>query len=138
MSTQSRTGKAGALTISGQVIPITKASSKTQMAFADATDSGNYDSVSGNLFKSQLAGDTQIELTIEGNWDASTTGTDITAKLMNPGGGPWPMVVKIDGSTTWISGNFDLTDVDLSIQVPGATMVTFTANAKSNGQFTQS
>jgi hypothetical protein len=135
-ATQGKTGKAGSITISGNVVPITKASPKVTMNFADATDSGNYDSGSGNLYKSQLAGDTQMELSIEGFWDAATTSTNITAKIQAPGSGPYAMVVKLDGSTTYCSGNFDLTDVSLDVTVPGATMISFTATAKSNGKYT--
>lgn len=135
-ATQGKTGKAGSLTISGNVIPITSANPKVSMSFADSTDSGGYDAGTGNLYKSQLAGDTQIELSIEGFWDAATTSTNITAKIQNPGAGPYTMVVKLDGSTTYCSGNFDLENVDLKVQVPGATMISFTATAKSNGKYT--
>jgi hypothetical protein len=135
MATQSKTGKAGSLTISGNVIPITKANPKVNFEFADSTDSGGYDAGTGNLYKSQLAGDTQIELSIEGYWDAATTSTNITAKIQAPDSGPYAMVVKLDGSTTYCSGNFDITDVDLTIQIPGATMIGFTATAKSNGKY---
>lgn len=134
--TQGKTGKAGSLTISSNVIPITKANPKVSMEFANATDSGNYDPVSGNIYTSQLSGETKIVLQIEGYWDAATTSTNITAKIQNPSGGPWPMVVKLDGSTTYCSGNFDLTDVDLQVEVPGATMISFTATATSNGKYT--
>lgn len=134
-ATQGKTGKAGNITVSGNVVPITKANPKVNVEFADSTDSGGYDPVTGNLYKSQLSGDSQIELSIEGYWDAATTSTNITAKIKNPSAGPWPMVVKLDGSTTYCSGNFDISDVDLTIQVPGATMIGFTATAKSNGPY---
>jgi hypothetical protein len=134
--TQGKTGKAGSITISGNVIPITRANPKVSMEFADSTDSGNYDPTSGNLYKSQLAGDTQIVLAIEGYWDAATTSTNITGKIQNPAAGPYPLVVKLDGSTTYCSGNFDLTDVDLQVEIPGATMISFTATARSNGKYT--
>jgi hypothetical protein len=135
-ATQGKTGKAGALTISSNVVPITSAKPKVSVEFADSTDSGNYDVATGNIYKAQLAGETSIELSIEGYWDAATTSTNITAKIQSPGSGPWPMVVKLDGSTTLCSGNFDLSDVEFSVQVPGATMISFTATAKSNGKYT--
>jgi hypothetical protein len=66
-------------------------------------------------------------------WDAATTSSGIIAKLKaDP---PLPCVFKIDASTNYASGNFDLSDVETSVEVPGATMIKFTANVKSNGIF---
>lgn len=133
--TQGKTGKAGSITISSNVIPITKWSAKINFEFADATDSGNYDSGSGRLPKSQLAGDDQMEVTIEGNWDAATTSTNLLALLKAPNSGPYAVVLKIDASTPFANGNFDLTDAETTLEVPGATTVKYTCNAKSNGLY---
>lgn len=136
MATSGMTGKAGSITVGGTVIPITKCNSKQTIAFADATDSGNYDSGSGNLYKSQLSGDVQIEMTIEGNYDTATTSANIIGKMKAPSSGPYAAVFKLNGSTTLFSGNVDLTDMETSLTVPGAEMVTFTCTAKSNGSYT--
>lgn len=133
-ATAGKTGKAGNITIGGNVIPITKWSGKLEIDFADSTDSGNY--ASPNLPKSQLPGAYQVTGSIEAFYDANTTSVNITSNIKNPTGGPYALVLKFDASTTWFSGNVDFSDVDFTVQVPGATMVTFTANFKSNGSFT--
>ncbi|MHC5542405.1 hypothetical protein ACYOEI_29635 [Singulisphaera rosea] len=134
-ATQSKTGKAGSITIAGTVIPITSWSSKLAVDFADSTDSGNYDPGTGTLPKSQLPGAFQLEISIEAFWDAATTSSGVVAKAKAPGGGPYAVVLKLDASTTYCSGNFDLSDVDVKLTVPGASMVTLTCNGKSNGAF---
>jgi hypothetical protein len=133
MATQSKTGRSGSVTVASVVIPITKWSLKGTKDLADSTDSGNYDPPSGQTYKSQQPGVIGLEGTIEGNWDAATTSSGIIAKLKaDP---PLPCVFKIDASTNYASGNFDLSDVETSVEVPGATMIKFTANVKSNGIF---
>jgi hypothetical protein len=133
-ATTGRTGRAGNLTLSSQIINITKWDAKLNVAFADSTDSGNYSAPA--LFKSQLNGDQQIEGSIEGNFDASTTSTNVTALLKVPSSGPYALVLKYDASLTCFSGNADFSDLSFSVSVPGATMITFTASYKSNGSFT--
>lgn len=132
--TQSKTGRSGSATVGGVVIPITKWSVKSNRNLADATDSGNYDPVSGQTFSSQANGVVGIEITIEGNYDAATTATNITAKIKLDG--PFAVVLKIDPTTTYASGNFDFSDVECNLEVPGGTMVAWTATGKSNGVIT--
>lgn len=134
--TQAKTGKAGAITIASTTVPITAWSGKLNVAFADSTDSGNYNSGTGNLYKSQLPGDQQVEGSIEGFYDTATTSANITSNIKNPTSGPYALVLKFDGSTTWFSGNVDFSDVDFKVQVPGATVINYTANFKSNGSYT--
>lgn len=134
--TQAKTGKAGNITIGGNVVPITKWNAKLNVEFADSTDSGNYSSGTGNLYKSQLPGNQQVEGSIEGFYDSATTSTNITSNIKNPTSGPYSVVLKFDPSTTWFSGPVDFSDVDFTVQVPGATVINFTANFKSNGAYT--
>jgi|SRR6185312_8013700 len=135
-ATQAKSGRAGNITIGGNVVPITKWNAKLNVAFADSTDSGNYSSGTGNLYKSQLPGDQQVEGSIEGFYDTATTSTNITSNIKNPASGPFPVVLKFDASTTWFSGNVDFSDVDFTVQVPGATVINYTANFKSNNSYT--
>jgi hypothetical protein len=135
-ATQTKTGKAGNITIGGNVVPITKWSGKLNVSFADSTDSGNYNAGSGNLYKSQLPGDQHVEGSIEGFYDTATTSTNITSNIKNPTSGPYALVLKFDGSTTWFNGNVDFENVDFTVQVPGATIINFTASFKSNGSYT--
>lgn len=135
-ATQAKTGRGGNITIGGNVVPVTKWSAKLTVAFADSTDSGNYNSGSGNLYKSQLPGDQQVDGSIEGFYDTATTSTNITSNIKNPTSGPYALVLKFDPSTTYFSGNVDFSDVDFTVQVPGSTIVNYTANFKSNGAYT--
>lgn len=131
-----RTGKAGALYIQTTAIPITKVSTKFNVAFADSTDSAGYVPTTATLYKSQLPGDSQLELSIEGFWDSTETPTYITGLMKNPSAGPFPMIVNIDSTIVLCSGNFDLTDVSIDETINDANMITFSATAKSNGPFT--
>ena len=136
--TQSMTGVAGNLTLNGSLLPITKADPKTMFEFADSTDSGNFVPSAGSqgtLFKGQKAGDTQMEIAIEGYYDSATTPSNLLTSLMDPNSGPWPMVVKLNGTIVYVTGNFDIYNVDTSMTIPGAVMVSFSATAKSNGQY---
>jgi len=135
-ATQGKTGKAGNLTIGGVVVPITNWKAKFDVAFADSTDSGNYQSGTATLPRSQLSGDEAVEGSIEGYYDTATTSANITSLIKAPASGPYAVVLKFDASTTWFNGNCDFTDVEFTVQVPGATMVGYTLNFKSNGVFT--
>lgn len=134
MAAGSKTGRAGYVTVNSVVIPITKWNVKGTKALADSTDSSNWDTVSNELYQAQLPGVLALEGTIEGYWDSATTGTGIIAKLKADA--TLPITLQYDRSTNAFSGNFDLADVDVSVTVPGSTMISFTANFKSNGVFT--
>ena len=133
-ATSGRTGRAGSVSLSAIVINITGWSAKLNINFADSTDSGNYSAP--NLFDSQLNGSQHVEGSIKGFYDASNTATNLDGVIKVPSSGPYATVLKIDASTTWFSGNCDFTDIEYSLEVPGATMVTFSANFKSNGAYT--
>jgi hypothetical protein len=134
MAAGSKTGRAGYVTVNSVVIPITKWTVKGQKELADATDSSLWDTSSAELYKAQAPGALSLEGSLEGYWDSNTTGTGIIAKLKADN--PLPITFQYDRSTNAFSGNFDLSDVNVTVQVPGATMINFTANFKSNGVFT--
>ena len=132
--TSSKTGRAGYLTIDGTAIPITKWTPTTTKEMADSTDSNDYDTGSGQLWKSQKPGALSQEVSIEFNYDTVTTPTGITAKIKaDP---TVAAVLKIDRSTTYCSGNYDMSEVEINLEVPGATMITGTAKLMSNGPIT--
>ena len=133
-ATSGRTGRAGNITLNAVVINITKWDAKYAAAFADSTDSGNYSAP--HLYKSQLSGDEQVEGSIEGFFDANTTSADVIALIKVPSSGPYPLVLKYDASLTCFNGNADFSDFSTGVEVPGATMIKFTTNFKSNGSFT--
>jgi hypothetical protein len=129
------TGRAGSATVNAVALAITGWSAKLNKELADSTDSNNFDPASGQLYASQVPGVISMEATIEGNFDtAGSTSTNIIAKLKSDV--PIPLVLKLTQAVTFGSGNFDLSNVDVSVAVPGSTMVTFSATAKSNGIFT--
>lgn len=134
--TNSATGRKGKLVVAGNTIAITKWSGKLVTEYADGTDSANYDAVTGNTWASQQPGVTHTEGTIEGNYDLSNTSTNITSKIKTPG--PYAATFGLTDSVNWGSGNIDLTDVEVSVEIPGSTMITFSANWKSSGVFTLS
>lgn len=133
-ATTGRTGRAGNATLATQVVNITGWNCELDVAFADATDSGNYSAPA--LYKSQLNGDQQVTGSIAGNFDSSTTSTNVTALLKVPSSGPYALVLKYDASLTCFSGNADFKNLKFGLTVPGATMVTFTSDFSSNGSFT--
>lgn len=131
MPTQSMTGRGGTATVNGVVIPITKWSSKANRNLADATDSANYDVATGQTWTDMASGVVSLELTLEGNYDLATTSAQITSKIKTDG--PFPVVLQVNRTTTYLTGNFYFSDVETSLEVPGGTMVSWTANAKNSG-----
>jgi hypothetical protein len=127
-----RSGRSGSITVNSVNIPITKWTAKLSKELADSTDSSNYDVASGQTYKAQVPGVISIEATVEGNFDSAAS-TGVINKLKSD---PMlPVVLKLDATTTFCSGSFDLSDAEVSVEVPGATMVSFTATVKSNGVF---
>lgn len=132
--TSSKTGRGGYLTLDGTAIPITKWTATTTKELADSTDSNDYDSGSGQIWKSQKPGVISQEVSIEFNYDTVTTPTGITAKIKaDP---TVAGVLKIDRSTTYCSASYDMSEIETNVEVPGATMITGTAKLMSNGVVT--
>jgi hypothetical protein len=86
--TQTKTGKAGSITIAGNVVPITKWSRKVSVEFADDTDSGNYDAGTGNLYKSQPPATSRSRARSRAGGTPPPRRTNVTAKIKAPGVGP--------------------------------------------------
>lgn len=134
MAAGSLTGRAGSMTLAGATIPITKWTAKITKALVDATDSDPTYFSGGQLYASNLPGTLGCDGTIEGYWDANSTNTNLFSFFANDS--PRALVLKYNTTTTAISGNFDLSDIEISLEVPGASMTKFTANFKSHGVFT--
>lgn len=132
--TSSKTGRAGGFTLGGTVIPFTKWTATTTREFADSTDSGDYVTASGQLFKSQKPGVISQEVTVEFNYDSATTSSAIMAKITNDS--TLTAVLKYDASTTYCTASYDLNEVEMNLEVPGATMITGSAKLMSNGAIT--
>lgn len=134
--TSSKTGRAGGFTLAGVTIPFTKWSATNTKELADSTDSGDYDAGSGQIFKSQKPGVISQEVTVEFNYDSATTSSAIMAKIKNDS--TLAAVLKYDASTTYCTASYDLSEVEMNLEVPGATMITGSAKLMSNGVITYS
>lgn len=133
-ATQSVTGRSGNATINSVVIGITQWEATITRQLADATDSNNYDSVSGQTFQSQAEGVVGIDGTLSGNYDLSgTTDANLSQKLV-ASDGPYPIMLAFTPTVKFASFSADLENVRYSVSVPGATMITFSSSFKSNGK----
>jgi hypothetical protein len=134
-ATQSITGRGGSAKVNGVTIGITRWTGRLRKEFADATDSNNYDAATGQTWTSQAPGVLGMDGTVEGNYDlAGTTDANFTQKFKTDG--PYATVLNLSPTVSHSSFNADFSDVEYSVSVPGSTMVTFTANFKSNGIIT--
>lgn len=136
MPAKGLTGKAGKVSVNGNVVSITKMTHKLNVEFADSTDSYGFNPQTGQLFKSQLSGDIQMEGTMEGYYDLNSTAANLEEIILNAQNGPYPCFSMLDGLNKHFNGMIDLSDFETNLEVPGAVMVGFTANWKSNGPFT--
>jgi hypothetical protein len=126
------TGRFGRATLNGVEMSLTKFSSKPRKEFADGTDSNNYDSVTGQLWTSQYPGATGFDGSLEGFVD--TGGIFDTAFIQAlKTDGPFPLIKYYNRTLVYFNWLCDFTDVEVNLVVPGATMVTFSANYKTNG-----
>ena len=132
--TRSFTGRHGHITVDATELPITKWSAKLTRELADATDSNNYNPDDGQTWKSQQPGVIGIEGTIEGNFDLDSTADLIIAKFKVDAA--FPCVLGLTRTTNLCTGNFDFNDTDISLEVPGSSMVTWTTTFKSSGVLT--
>ncbi len=126
------TGRYGNVTVLGVVIPITGWRCKVHKEFAIATDSGNYDSATAQLWRSRAPGEVWCEGSLEGNFDlAGTTDANFIQKFKSDG--PYAVVLNITRTVQFASFNGDFDEIEINVAVPGATMVTFTTPFMSNG-----
>jgi hypothetical protein len=128
------TGKAGSFTFNGTVIPFKKWSPKVTRKLADTTDSADYDTTTDMIHESQLPVSLSQELSIEGNFNTTTTDAQIITNLYS-GAAAVPVILKISPSVIFGHGNFDLSD--FSMDNPVDDTATWSATLKSNGVFTR-
>lgn len=130
--TQSATGRFGTITVNGVTIPITMWRCKVHKEFAVSTDSGNYDATTTQLYRSRAPGEVWLEGHVEANYDfGGTTDANFTQKFKTDG--PYPVVLSFSRTTTFASFNADFDEVEYTVTVPGATMISFTSPFQSNG-----
>lgn len=130
--TTSQTGRFGNAAVNATAIGITGWTCTVRREYADSTDSNNYDPVTKQTWTSQQPGVVGADATIKGNFDISgVADTNLVQIFKNDG--PYPMALSQNRTQTFISGNWDFSNVVLTVEVPGATMVSFSADAKSNG-----
>lgn len=136
MAQDSKTGKAGQISVYGAQLTITKWTAKTKKEMAKSTDSSNYDVPSGQLFAAQLPGEHSIEVSVEGHWSAANTPANLTSKLQQDATGQ--VVLMYDRSTTYASFKADISDVEITVEIPGAKTIDFSATLMSNDKITYS
>lgn len=134
MASDNITGKAGNVSVAGVAIKITKWGAKSKKEMAKRTDSGDYVPATKQLWTAQLPGEQNLEGTIEGHWNRTQTPSGIIAKLTSDD--VLPVVLKLDESTNYASFAADLSEVEVTVDVPGAEMIDFTAKFMSNGPVT--
>jgi hypothetical protein len=127
------TGKAGSMTWNSTALTMTEANHKVSKTMADSTDSSNYQSATNQLYKSQIPGDLQLTLAVKGWYDSAQTPTTVIAAMQSDA-----MVVVTTNANASIqiaSGNFDVSDWESTVTIPGGTMVDFSCTLMSNGPF---
>lgn len=130
--TQSATGRYGNAQVNGVAINITGWRCKVHKEFAVATDSGNYDPVTAQLFRSRAPGEVWLEGQIEGNYNFDgTTDANFTQKFKTDG--PYAVVLSFSRTVNFASFNADFDEVEFTITVNGANMLTFSSPFQSNG-----
>jgi hypothetical protein len=130
--TAGTTGRFGRVQVNTIEQSLTKWNAKPRKEFADGTDSNNYDTVTGQLWTSQYPGAVGFDGSIEGLYD--TSGIFDTAFIQSfKIDGPFPIALYITRTLLFMSFMCDITDVDITVTVPGAVTIPFTANFKTNG-----
>lgn len=126
------TGTRADLTLDGNRVHITKVGAKSTKNMDDTTDTGDIDPTTGLLHESQVPHSLVTELSVEGNW-RSTSPTTNAVLLQKCYQGTAVLVgtLKIDGTNTNYSGQWDITDFEADI--PAAGKVSFKATLKGNG-----
>lgn len=133
MALDSVTGKAGTASVAGGGIVFTKWTAKPKKEYAKSTDSSNYDVASKRLCTAQLAGEENLEGTIEGNWNRAQS-PGLIKRITDDT--PVQVALNIDQTTLFASFKADLTEFEVDVTVPGAEVVPFTCNFMSNGLIT--
>jgi hypothetical protein len=127
-----RTGRFGKATVTGVAIPLTQWSCKWDKSLQDTTSTSSYDGTTQQTWQEQLPGILRGEGSIQAHWDASSTPSSITNRIkLDP---TVALVFSVDQTTVYASGNADLSDVEVTLNVDGT--VDMTANFKTNGVWT--
>lgn len=131
--TLSQTGRFGYGTInSGVNFSLTNWDCTVRKEFAPSTDSNNYDAGTKQTWTSQQPGVVGADAMVEGFFDTSgIIDTNFIQTFKTDG--PYAMLLGINRTQNFASGNWDFSDVKVSVVVDGAVMVKFSANCKSNG-----
>lgn len=130
---QRLTGKASYVSIAGTKFGTKKITPKTTRKLADSTDSTDYDSGTDLLWPTQLAVMAPVELSVEGNYNLTTTPAQLIANLYS-GVAAVAVVIALNATTIYGHGNFDISD--FQTDAPVDDIVTFSCTMKSNGVFT--
>lgn len=126
------TGRFGRGQVNGVEISVTKWTFKMRKEFADATDSNGFDTVSGQLYTYQYPGVLGGDGSIEGFVDTSGIfDTNFIQAFKTDG--PFPVALYYTRTLLFANWLMDFSDVDISVSVPGATTIAYTANFKTNG-----
>lgn len=129
-TTYKLTGKAASWTFAGTAIPFTSISPSVDRGIADATDSTDYDPSTDMLWESQLPVKMAKTLDVEGRYNKNVIPSAVLSALFS-GVVAQTVTIKLDASTTFGHGYFDITNFKAS--VPVNDMVTYTCTLKLNG-----
>jgi len=124
------TRKAASWTYKGATIPFTSMTPSVERTMADATDSTDYDSGSDSLWPSQLEVKVGMKFKVEGRYNTSTIPSAILTDLYT-GASAAAVVIKLNPSTIFGHGNFDISNFEAKIQVDD--IVTYSCDLMSNG-----
>lgn len=131
--TNKLTGKSGSLTINGTTIPWTKIEPSVDRTLAEATDSTDYDSGSDMLWTTQLPVKMGMKLSVEGRYNTSTIPSAVLAILF-AGATAQPVVIKLNPTTTWGHGSFDISNFKVTLPVDD--IVAYSMELTLNGVWT--
>jgi len=124
------TAKAGSWTYAGVTIPFKTITPTFERTNADATDSSDYDSGSDMVTPSQIPVKVGVKLKIEGNYNTSVVPSSLIATLLT-GASAGAVVVKLNPSTTFGHGSFDISNFEIKMQVDD--IVSYSVELMSNG-----
>jgi hypothetical protein len=132
-ATQARTGRWGNATVNSVVLNITGWTGKPAKQFATGTDSGNYDTVTKQLFTAQYPGETNLSGSLKGNYDfGGSTDANFTQLFLSDG--PYALILGFSPTVLFATMLADFTDIEYTVSLQGATMLEWSANYLSNGK----
>ncbi len=126
------TGRYGRGQLNAVEISVTKWMAKPRVELADGTDSNNYDPVTTRLWTSQYEGATGFDGSVEGFVDTSGIFTTNFIGIFLTDG-PFPLSLYYTRTLLFFNWLVDFSDVEITVTVPGATTIPYSANFKTNG-----